>query len=57
MGLPTEGVARGTSKRTGSLSLPRDACNPYYEHPPVRDNTFPLVFHLAPTHLGRGTQR
>jgi hypothetical protein len=27
---------------------------------PVRDNTsqiFPLVFHLAPTHLGRGTQQ
>jgi hypothetical protein len=26
-------VAQGTSKRTGSLSLSRDACNPYYEHP------------------------
>jgi hypothetical protein len=38
-----------------------NACNPYYEHTPlVRDNTsrvFPLVFHLAPTHLGRGTHR
>jgi hypothetical protein len=32
-GLPARGVTRGTSKRTGSLSLSRDACNPYYEHP------------------------
>jgi hypothetical protein len=58
-GLPTGGVARGTSKRTGSLSLSRDACNPYYEHPwcEIIQATFPLVFHLAPTHLARGTQR
>jgi hypothetical protein len=47
-GLPA-GVSRGgTSKRTGSLSLSlslANACNPYYEHPLVRDNTsrvFPL---------------
>jgi hypothetical protein len=49
------GVARGTSKRTGSLSLSRDACNPYYEHSrcEIIQAAFPLVFHLAPTHLGR----
>jgi hypothetical protein len=38
-----------------SLSLV-SACNPYYERIPLaQDNTsriFPLVFHLAPTHLG-----
>jgi hypothetical protein len=49
-----------TNRLTLSLSLANDY-NPYYEHTPlVRDNTsrvFPLVFHLAPTHLGRGTQR
>jgi hypothetical protein len=43
-----------------SLSL-ANACNPYYERVPlVQDNTsrvFPLVFHLAPTHLGWDTQR
>jgi hypothetical protein len=43
-----------------SLSL-ANACNPYYERiPPAQDNTsriFPLVFHLAPTHLGWDTQR
>jgi hypothetical protein len=43
-----------------SLSL-ASACNPYYECiPPAQDNTshvFPLVFHLAPTHLGWDTQR
>jgi hypothetical protein len=50
---------RGGSKRTGSLSLLRDACNSYYEHPrcEIIQAAFPLVFHLAPTHLGRGTQR
>jgi hypothetical protein len=51
----------GTSKRTGSLSLSlANACNPYYEQPPwceIIRAAFPLVFHLAPTHLGRGTQR
>jgi hypothetical protein len=43
-----------------SLSL-ANACNPYYELIPLaQDNTscvFPLVFHLAPTHLGWDTQR
>jgi hypothetical protein len=41
-----------------TLSL-SNACNPYYEHPPreIIQAAFPLVFHLAPTHLGRGTQR
>jgi hypothetical protein len=43
-----------------SLSL-ADACNPYYERIPLaQDNTsrvFPLLFHLAPTHLGWDTQR
>jgi hypothetical protein len=43
-----------------SLSL-ANACNPYYERIPLaQDNTsrvFPLVFHLAPTHLGWETQR
>jgi hypothetical protein len=43
-----------------SLSL-TNACNPYYEHTPLaRDNTsrvFPLVFYLAPTHLGWDAQR
>jgi hypothetical protein len=38
-GLPVGRGRAGTSKRTGSLSPSRDACNPYYEHPPVRDNT------------------
>jgi hypothetical protein len=46
-----------------ALSL-ANACNPLLQaHPPwVQDNTshgslFPLVFHLAPTHLGWDTQR
>jgi hypothetical protein len=41
------------------LSLSRNACNPYYEHPGAGQYKahFPLVFHLAPTHLGRDTQR
>jgi hypothetical protein len=53
------GGRAGTSKQTGSLSLSRDACNPYYEHPwcEIIQAAFPLVFHLAPTHLGRGTPR
>jgi hypothetical protein len=45
-GLHARGSRGGTSKRTGSLSLSiANACNPYYEHPLVRDNTsraFPL---------------
>jgi hypothetical protein len=57
-GLPARGSSGGRANEQALyLSLSRDACNPYYEHPPVRDNTFSLVFHLAPTHLGRGTQR
>jgi hypothetical protein len=38
-----------------SLSLSRDACNPYCKHPrcEIIQAEFPLVFHLAPTHLGR----
>jgi hypothetical protein len=47
-------------ERAHSLSL-ANACNPYYERIPLaQDNTsrvFPLVFHLAPTHLGWDTQR
>jgi hypothetical protein len=43
-----------------TLSL-ANACNPYYERIPLaQDNTsrvLPLVFHLAPTHLGWDTQR
>jgi hypothetical protein len=43
-----------------SFSL-ANACNPYYECIPLaQDNmshVFPLVFHLAPTHLGWDTQR
>jgi hypothetical protein len=42
-----------------SLSL-ANACNPYCKRIPLaQDNTShvsPLVFHLAPTHLGWGTQ-
>jgi hypothetical protein len=47
-----------TNRLTLSLA---NACNPYYEHTPLaRGNTshvFPLVFHLAPTHLGWDAQR
>jgi hypothetical protein len=43
-----------------SLSL-ANTCNPYYERIPLaQDNMshiFPLVFHLAPTHLGWDMQR
>jgi hypothetical protein len=41
-----------------SLSLSLNASNPYYEHPQVQDNISlipSLVFHLASTHLDRGT--
>jgi hypothetical protein len=55
------GVAREngqTNRLTLSLA---NACNPYYKRIPLaQDNTsrvFPLVFHLAPTHLGWDTQR
>jgi hypothetical protein len=53
----------GLTNRLSSLSL-ANACNPLLQaHPPwAQDNTsrgslFPLVFHLAPTHLGWDTQR
>jgi hypothetical protein len=54
-GLPARG-SRG-DEQTNRLSLSRDACNPYYEHPrcEIIQATFLLVFHLAPTHLGRST--
>jgi hypothetical protein len=43
-----------------SLSL-ANACNLYYEHTPLAwgntSRVFPLVFHLAPTHLGWDAQR
>jgi hypothetical protein len=50
------------NERTNRLTLSlANACNPYYERIPLaQDNTsriFPLVFHLAPTHLGWDTQR
>jgi hypothetical protein len=48
------------NEQAHSLSL-ANACNPYYEHNPWRGITraafSPLVFHLAPTHLGWDTQR
>jgi hypothetical protein len=48
------------NEQAHSLSL-ANACNPYYEHTPLaRGNTsriFPLVFHLALTHLGWDAQR
>jgi hypothetical protein len=51
----------GTSKRTGSsLSLSRTLVTPTTSTPwceITRAAVFPLVFHLAPTHLGRDTQR
>jgi hypothetical protein len=54
------GRARGRADEQAlSLSL-ANACNPYYKRIPLaQDNTShvsPLVFHLAPTHLGWGTQ-
>jgi hypothetical protein len=42
-----------------SLSLSRNACNPYCKRPLVQDNISlipSLVFHLASTHLYRGTR-
>jgi hypothetical protein len=46
-----------TNRLTLSLA---NACNPYCKRIPLtQDNTsriFPLVFHLAPTHLGWDTQ-
>jgi hypothetical protein len=51
-----EGRARERAdEQAHPLSL-ANACNPYYERIPLaQDNMsriFPLVFHLAPTHLG-----
>jgi hypothetical protein len=37
-GLPAGGVTRGRANEQ-ALSPSRDACNPYYKHPPVWDNT------------------
>jgi hypothetical protein len=55
-----EGRAGERAGEHATLSL-ANACNPYYEHTALaRDNTshvFPLVFHLAPTHLGWDAQR
>jgi hypothetical protein len=61
-GLPARGSREGKDKLTNRLtpSLSRTLVTPTTSTPLVRDNTsrvFPLVFHLAPTHLGRGTQR
>jgi hypothetical protein len=53
-------VGERADEQAHSLSR-ANACNPYYEHTPLaRDNTsriFPLVFRLAPTHLGWDAQR
>jgi hypothetical protein len=53
-------AGEGADEQPHSLSR-TSACNPYYERIPLaQDNTsrvFPLVFHLAPTHLGWDTQR
>jgi hypothetical protein len=60
--LMREGRCAGgrADEQAHSLSL-ASACNPYYERTPLaQDNTSrvsPLVFHLAPTHLGWDTQR
>jgi hypothetical protein len=57
-GLPEGGGGRaGKRANEQALSLSRDACNPYYEHPRHEIIHFPLVFHLASTHLDRGTRR
>jgi hypothetical protein len=60
----TRGWSRGrTGRRTGSLSPSRTLVTPYCKRfRPGRRITraavlFPLVFHLAPTHLGWDTQR
>jgi hypothetical protein len=54
-GLPARGgVARG---RANEQALSLATLVTLLRAPPVRDNTFPFVFHLAPTHLGIGTQR
>jgi hypothetical protein len=55
-------AGEGANEHAHSLSLSlANACNPYCKHTPVaRGNTsrvFPLVFRLAPTHLGWDAQR
>jgi hypothetical protein len=50
----------GMSKRTSSLSLSRTLVTPTTSTPwceITRAAISPLVFHLASTHLGRGTQQ
>jgi hypothetical protein len=57
-GLPAEGVARGRAN-VQALSLSRDTCNPYYEHPPVRDNTsrIPPLYSILHQTIWVGTRR
>jgi hypothetical protein len=56
-----EGRAGGWADKQARSLSPANTCNPYYERTPLaQDNTSrvsPLVFHLAPTHLGWDTQR
>jgi hypothetical protein len=61
-GLPARGSRGGTRKQTGSLSLSlaRTLVTPTTSTPTwceIIRVVFPLMFHLTPTHLGRGTQR
>jgi hypothetical protein len=61
MALVREGRAGGRAdEQAHSLSL-ANACNPYCKRIPVAQDNMscvsPLVFHLAPTHLGWDTQR
>jgi hypothetical protein len=53
-------VGERADEQAHPLSL-ANACNPYCKRIPLaQDNTsrvFPLVFRLAPTHLGWDTQR
>jgi hypothetical protein len=58
-GLPAGGVARGRANEQ-ALSLPlATLVTPTTSSPRCKiiQAAFPLVFHLAPTHQGRGTQR
>jgi hypothetical protein len=56
-GLPAEGGGSCGDEQTNRLSLSLATLVTPTTSTPVRDNTFPLVFYLAPTHLSRGTQR
>jgi hypothetical protein len=54
--------AGGRADERARFLSPANACNPYCKRIPLaQDNTSrvspPLVFHLAPTHLGWDTQR